>query len=181
MWTRIRPVAEKIVNMPMRVKNVVWMIGAVNWAKVSGRIALVVLVFLLALQLVPIWQNVLGTEPFGGTMLLLTLIVVLTAVVMLTMSSALDYFIRKRIIAFEDTTLNEYAPDRAKMKDCVNRMMKALARETERGKETPESLSMVLNFGDYDSVEVVGKRQTKPTLLGRKSHTLYLQNPRVQR
>jgi hypothetical protein len=181
MWTRMRPAAEKIVKMPMKVKGAVWMIGAVNWAKAIGRLALVVLVFLLAVQIVPIWQNAVGTEPFEGTIFVITLIVVLAAVVMLTMSTVLDYFVRKRIIAYEEVTMDDCAPERAKMKDSVNRMMKALARETELGKETPERLSMILNFGDYDNVEVVGERQAKTMLFFKRTRTLYRMNPRVRR
>jgi len=181
MWTRLRPVAEKIVKMPIVVRGAVWMISVVNWAKVLGRLALVVLVFVLAVQIVPIWQNAVGTEPFQGAALVVTLIVVLAAVAMLTIATILDYFIRKRIIAYEESTMDEYAPERAKMKDSVSRMMRSLARETEHGKETPESLSMILNFGDYDNVEVVGERQSRLMPLGKESRTLYRVNPRIKR
>ena len=181
MWTRLRPVAEKIVKMPIDVRGAVWMISVVNWAKVLGRLALVVLVFVLAVQIVPIWQNAVGTEPFQGAALVVTLIVVLAAVAMLTIATILDYFIRKRIIAYEESTMDEYAPERAKMKDSVSRMMRSLARETEHGKETPESLSMILNFGDYDNVEVVGERQSRLMPLGKESRTLYRVNPRIKR
>lgn len=181
MWTRVRPAAERIVKMPMNVKGAVWMIGAVNWAKVFGRLALVALVLILAVQIVPIWQNAVGTEPFEGIALVITLSVALAAVIMLTMATVLDYFTRKRIIAYEEETMDDYAPERTKMKDSVNRMMKSLARETERGKETPESLSMILNFGDYDNVEVVRERQAKPMPFVKRTHTLYQMNPRIQR
>ncbi len=181
MWTRVRPSAERIVNMPMRVKGAPRMIGAVNWTKVVGRLALIVLIILIAVQIVPIWQNALGTEPLGGAILLPTLGVLLSAVVMLTVSSVLDYSVRKRIIAYEDATDKEYASDRKRMKECVNTMMRSLARETERGKETPESLAMVLNFGDYDNVEVVGERKAKVMLVGKATRTLFLLNPKMQR
>lgn len=179
MWTKVRPAAEKIVNMPLKVPGVRVMIGAVNWARVAGRLALIVMIVLIALQIVPIWQNFLGPEPLGGNALLYTLIIVLAAAVLLTMSSVLDYFIRKRIIAYEDSTVNEYAPYRGKMKECVNKMMAAFAREAGRGKETPESLRMVLNFGDYDHIEVVSKWQPKAMWFIKKTYEHYLVYPRA--
>ncbi len=179
MWARVRPAAEKIVNMPLRIPGVKVMIGAVNWARVTGRLALIVMIVLVALQIVPIWQNVLGPEPFGGNALLYTLIMVLAAAVLLTLSSVLDYFIRRRIIGYEDSTMNEYAPYREKMKECVNKMMAAFSREAGRGKETPESLRMVLNFGDYDHIEVINKWQPKSMWLVKKTYEHYLVYPRA--
>ncbi len=181
MWSRVRPVAERIVNMPMKVKGAPTMIGAISWTRVTGRIALIAMVILIALQIVPIWQNVLGTGPLAGSALLITLIVVLAAMALLTTSSVLDYFVRRRIVEYEDLTEEEYAQDRSRMKECVDKMMGSLARETERGRETPESLAMVLNFGDYEGAEVVGKRNTKSSLLGKQTRVLYLLNPKVQR
>ncbi len=178
MWVKVRPLADKIVNMPLRVGGVKWMIGSVGWARLIGRFALIAMIVLVALQIVPIWQNVVESDTLKGQLLLFTLLFALAAAVLLTMGSVLDYTIRKRIIAYEDSTMKEYAPARDKMKDCVNKMMRTLARETERGTETPESLSMVLNFGDYDNVEVVAKWQPKSMWLIKKAYNRYQVNPR---
>jgi len=179
MWAKIRPAADRIVTMPLRVKGVKAMIGAVSWVRLAGRLALIVMIVLIAMQIVPIWQNVLGAEPFGGNLLLYTLVSVLAAVVLLTLGSAFDYSIRKRIIAYEDSTMDEYAPCRNKMKECVNKMMRSLARETERGTETPESLSMILNFGDYDNIEVISTWRPKSMLFVKKTYIRYRVNPKA--
>jgi|GEM_PF-771761 len=177
MWEKARPAADKIATMPLKIPGVKAMIGVVSWTKLLGRAALIVMVILIALQIVPIWQNVLGPDALGGNLLLATLMIVVAAIVLLTLSSVFDYFIRKRVIEFEDSTIDEYAPFRSRMKDCVNRMLRSLSREVGRGRETPDSLSMVLNFGDYDNVDVVSRWQPKSMGFIKKTSTRFLVKP----
>lgn len=173
MWTRARPAADKIVNMPLKVGGVKRMIGALSWIRVAGRVGLIVVVLMVAMQFVPAWRRALGSDPFGGNGLLYTIITVLFAVALLNLGSIMDYLIRKRIIAYEDSTMDEYAPYRDRMKDCVDKMMRSLAREIERGTETPDSLSMVLYFDDYQNIKVINHWRPKSMWVFKKSYNHY--------
>src|SRR4030067_3438444 len=66
MWVKARPQAEKIVDMPLKVEGVRGMIRALSWVKVATRVALIVLVFFIAMLVVPAWEKVLGPHPFCG-------------------------------------------------------------------------------------------------------------------
>jgi len=173
LWLKARPSAERIVNMPLKIEGVKRMIGALSWAKVSGRVSLIVLAVLVAVQFVPSFGGGTGGGLLGENAILYTLICVVVTVALFNLGSVLDYVIRKRIIAYEDATADEYAPYRDKMKDCVNRMMKALAREVERGSESQEDLSMVLYFDDYDNTRVVDHWKPKAMWLIKKTYDHY--------
>ena len=179
MWVKARPQAEKIVDMPLKVEGVRGMIRALSWVKVATRVALIVLVFFIAMLLVPAWEKVLGPHPFGGNGFLYATVAVVIMVVMMNAGQVIDYRIRKKIIAYEDATVDEYRPSRDKMKDCVDRMMFTLAREANRKGVNRSDFGLVLYFDDYRNIEVV--KQWKPKSIGlfKKSYNHYQVLPKI--
>ena len=164
LWVKVRPAAERIVDMPLKVAGVPRIIRTLAWLKVANRFGIIVVIFLIAIQIVPAWRRALGPHPFGGHLFLYSLIVVLIVVVLVNLSTVLDYIIRRRIIAYEAITMDEYAADRSRMKDGVSKMMKSLAREANRAGNDPQNFGMVLYFDDYDHIQVV--KQWKPKSMG---------------
>ncbi len=179
MWVKARPHAEKIVEMPEKVEGVPGMIRTLSWVKVATRVALIALVFFIAMLLVPAWEKVLGPHPFGGNGFLYATVAVVIMVLMMNAGQIIDYRIRKKIIAYEEATVDEYKPAREKMKDCVDRMMFSLAKESNRKNVDRREFGMVLYFDDYKNIEVV--KQWKPKSIGlfKKSYNHYQVLPKI--
>ena len=173
MWVKARPSAEKIVDMPMEIPGVKRLIRAVSLLKLVNKMVLIIVVLFIAFQLVPIWRRTLGADFLSGTGLYVLLGTVLVVVATLNIISLLDYRIRKKVIAYEDETMDKYAPAREKMKECVSRMMKALARESKRSGKDPNYYGLILYFDDYDNIEVVNKWRPKSMGLFKKSYNHY--------
>jgi hypothetical protein len=173
MWVKLRPHAEKIVDMPMQVNGVRQMINRLAWVKLIGRVGLIVIILLLSLQIVPAWRRALGGNPFGGQGIIYVGIVVVFVAALMNLSSVMDYRIRKRVIAYEDATVDKYAPNRERMKEGVNRMLRSLGRESTRKGRDPRDFGLVLYFDDYDNIQVVKKWQPKSMGMFKKSYYHY--------
>ena len=173
MWVKVRPSAEKIVDMPAKIPGVPSLIRAIGWMKVANRVFMIILILLIAFQIVPVWRRTLGHEFLSGSGLMLLISFVLLVVVSLNVVTFLDYRVRKKIIAYEEATMDEYAPAREKMKDGVSKMMRSLAREVGRTKTDPDYYGLVLYFDDYDNIEVIDKWRPKSMGLFKKSYNHY--------
>jgi len=173
MWVKVRPYAEKIVDMPAKIPGVPSLIRAIGWLKVANRALLIVLILLIAFQIVPVWRRNLGQEFLSGLGLSLLLSFVIVLVVSLNVVTILDYRVRKKIIAYEDSTMDEYAAAREKMKEGISKMMRSLAREVGRSKTDPNYYGLILYFDDYDNIEVVDKWRPKSMGLFKKSYNHY--------
>lgn len=178
-WAKARPSAEKIVEMPLKIPGVPKLIKTLGWLKVANRIFLIFLILFFAFQIVPVWRRSLGHEFLTGTGLAFLIVFVLLVVISLNFITFLDYRIRKKIIAYEASTIDEYAPARDKMKESVNKMMKSLAREVSRSKADPNYYGLVLYFDDYDNIEVVDKWRPKSMGLFKKSYNHYQVVPKL--
>jgi hypothetical protein len=173
LWVKVRPFAEKIVDMPAKIPGVPSLIRAIGWMKVANRVFLIVLILFIAFQIVPVWRRNLGQEFLSGLGLILLLSFVILMVVTLNVVTILDYRVRKKIIAYEEATMDEYAAAREKMKEGVSKMMRSLAREVGRSKTDPNYYGLVLYFDDYDNIEVVDKWRPKSMGLFKKSYKHY--------
>jgi hypothetical protein len=173
LWVKVRPFAEKIVDMPAKIPGVPSLIRAIGWMKVANRVFLIVLILFIAFQIVPVWRRNLGQEFLSGLGLILLLSFVILMVVTLNVVTILDYRVRKKIIAYEEATMDEYAAAREKMKESVSKMMRSLAREVGRSKTDPNYYGLVLYFDDYDNIEVVDKWRPKSMGLFKKSYNHY--------
>jgi hypothetical protein len=179
MWVKARPAAEKIVDMPMKIPGVQGMISSLAWIKVANRVGLIVLIVFLAIQIVPVWRRMLGPHPFGGNAFLYTVIVALIVVIAMNYASVVDYRIRKKVIKYEAETKDLYAPEREKMKDCVGKMMKSLAKEANRSGTNPEYYKLVLYFDDYDNIKVVNQWRPKVMFVFKKSYSHFEVLPKL--
>lgn len=173
MWVKARPSAEKIVDMPMKIPGAKETIRRLAWLKVANRVFLIGLIFFVALQIVPIWRRTLGSDFLSGNGLLFAAVFVVLVVVSMNIATVMDYRLRRKIIAYEETTIDQYAPARDKMKECVNKMMKSLAREIGRTKKNPDYYGLVLYFDDYESIEVTDKWRPKSMFFFKKSYNHY--------
>ncbi len=179
MWVKARPSAEKIIDMPARIPRVPSLIRAIGWLKVANRVFMIILILLIAFQIVPVWRRTLGHEFLSGPGLIMLLSFILLVVISLNISSVLDYRVRKRIIAYEDSTMDEYASARDKMKEGVNKMMRSLAREVSRTKTDPNYYGLVLYFDDYDNIEVVDKWRPRSLGIFKKTYNHYQVVPKL--
>jgi len=170
MWVKARPAAEKIVDMPLKIPGAKETIRRLAWLKVANRFFLIGLIFFIAIQLVPIWRRTFGSEFLSGSGLWLAGIFVALVLVSMNLATVLDYRLRKKIVAYEGMTVDEYASAREKMKECVNKMMKNLAREVARGKKDPDYYGLILYFDDYENIEVTGKWRPRSMFFFKKSY-----------
>lgn len=170
MWTKARPAAEKIVDMPLKIPGAKETIRRLAWLKVANRMFLVALIFFVALQIVPVWRRTLGHEFLSGYGLILAGVFVVLVVVSMNIAMVMDYRLRKKIVAYEESTMDQYASARDKMKESVNKMMRSLAREIGRNKEDPDYYGLVLYFDDYDNIEVTDKWRPKSMFFFKKSY-----------
>ena len=173
MWTKARPYAEKIAEMPTKIPKGRETIRLIAWLRVANRVFLIGLILFAALQIVPIWRRTLGSEFIRGPGFVLAAVFVVLVVVTMNVVSVLDYRLRRRIVEYEEATMDEFAPAREKMKECVNKMMKTLAREVARSKKDPNYYGLVLYFDDYDNIEVVDKWKPKSMFFFKKSYYHY--------
>lgn len=173
LWVDVRPHAERIVDMPAQVPGVKRLIRTIGWLRLFNKIFMILLVLFISFQIVPIWRSSLGSDFVNGIGLYLLIGSVLVVVATLNIVSLLDYRTRKRIIAYEEETMEKYAADRDKMKDGVNRMMKALARESKRSGKDPNYFGLVLYFDDYHNIEVVDKWRPRSLGIFKKSYNHY--------
>lgn len=173
MWVKARPSAEKIVDMPMQIPGVKKLIRTVSVVKLLNKVSMIFVVLFISFQLVPIWRRTLGADFLSGIGLYILIGTVLVVVGALNIVSMLDYRIRKKIIAYEEETMDSYAPAREKMKDCVSRMMRSLAREAKRSGKDPNYYGLVLYFDDYEYIEVVDKWRPKSLGIFKKSYNHY--------
>lgn len=173
MWVKARPSAERIVDMPFQITGVKQLIRAVSIVKLLSKVFMILVVLFISFQIVPIWRSTLGGDFLNGVGLYILIAVVLAIVTSLNVVSLLDYRIRKKVIAYEEETMDKYAPAREKMKECVSRMMRALARESKRSGKDPNYYGLILYFDDYDSIEVVDKWRPKSLGLFKKSYNHY--------
>jgi len=171
MWVKARPAAEKIVDMPLKIPGAKETIRRLAWLKVANRVFLIALIFFVALQIVPIWRRTLGHEFLSGNGLILAGVFVVLVVVSMNIATVMDYRLRKKIVAYEETTMDQYAPARDKMKECINKMMKSLAREIGRAKKDPDYYGLVLYFDDYDNIEVTDKWRPKSMFFFKKTYS----------
>jgi hypothetical protein len=169
-WVKVRPAAEKIIDMPMKVPGAKKLIKVIGWMKVVNKVFLIFLVLFAAFQIVPIWRRTLGPDFLSGAGLTVVIAFVVLVVISLNVVTFLDYRIRKKIIKFEDETMDEYSPAREKMKEAVSKMMKSLAREVARSKKSPDYYGLVLYFDDYENIEVVDKWRPKSMGVFKKSY-----------
>jgi hypothetical protein len=179
MWIKLRPSAEDIVDMPMNVKGVPELIRTLAWVKVGSRVALIVLVFFIAMMLVPAWKQVLGNDPFEGNGFLYATASVVAMVILMNASQIIDYRIRKKIIAYEEETTEKFKPAREKMKGGVDKMMYSLAREASRKGVDRRNFGLVLYFDDYNNMEVVDQWKPKSIGLFKKSYNHYQVLPKL--
>jgi hypothetical protein len=173
MWIKARPAAERIVDMPLKIPGAKETIRRLAWLKVANRVFLIGLIFFIALQIVPIWRRTFGSDFLSGNGLILTGVFVVLWVVSMNIATVMDYRLRKKIIAYEETTEDKYAPERDKMKECVDKMMKSLAREIGRTKVNPDYFGLVLYFDDYDNITVIDKWKPKSMFFFKKSYNHY--------
>jgi len=173
MWIKARPAAEKIVDMPLRIPGARETIRRLAWLKVANRVFLIALIFFVALQIVPVWRRTLGSDFLSGNGLILAGAFIVLVVVTMNIATVTDYRLRKKIVAFEEVTMDEYSSARDKMKECVNKMMKSLAREVGRTKMNPDYYGLVLYFDDYDNIEVTDKWRPKSMFFFKKSYNHY--------
>lgn len=178
-WVKVRPSADKIVDMPLKVPGAKRLIRTIGWMKVVNKIFLIFLVLFAAFQIVPIWRRTLGYDFLSGTGLAITIVFVVLVVISLNVVTFLDYRVRKKIIRYEEETMDEYAPARDKMKEAVSKMMKSLAREVARSKKNPDYYGLVLYFDDYDNIEVVNKWRPKSMGVFKKSYNHYQVIPKA--
>lgn len=171
MWVKVRPSVERIVDMPMKAPGAARLIKAIGWMRVVNKVFLIFLVLFIAFQIVPIWRRTLGQDFVGGSGFTATVVIVILVVISLNLVTVLDYRIRKKVIAYEDSTSDEYAPAREKIKEAVNKMMKSLAREMTRSNKSPDYYGLVLYFDDYDHIEVVDKWRPRSMGLFKKSYS----------
>jgi hypothetical protein len=179
MWVKARPAAEKIADMPLKIPGVPRMIRALAWIKVANRVGLIVLIGFLAIQIVPVWRRVLGQHPFGGHAFLYSMIAVMIVVIAMNCATVVDYRIRKKIIRYEAETKALYAPQREKMKECVGKMMKSLAKEANRSGKNPEYYKLVLYFDDYENTKVVNQWRPKVMFVFKKSYSHFEVVPKL--
>ena len=179
MWVKARPSAEKIIDMPTKVEGVRQLIRLLSWLKVANRILLIILVLIVALMIVPVWRNALGHDVFSGNGFIYATVFVFLAVISMNVATALDFRIRKKIVAYESATMAQYAPAREKMKECVNKMMRALAKEAKRDSRGRDFYGLVLYFDDYDNIEVVNKWQPKSIGIFKRSYYHYQVVPKL--
>ncbi|MCU0852939.1 MAG: hypothetical protein MUC90_06805 [Thermoplasmata archaeon] len=170
MWVKARPAAEKIVDMPLRIPGAKETIRRLAWLKVANRVFLIALIFFIAIQIVPIWRRTLGSEFLSGNGLILAGAFIALVVISMNLATVWDYRLRKKIVAYEEATMDEYAPAREKMKECVSKMMRSLAREIGRTKKNPDYYGLVLYFDDYDNIEVKDKWRPKTMFFFKKSY-----------
>jgi Fic family protein len=170
MWVKARPAAEKIVDMPLRIPGAKETIRRLAWLKVANRVFLIALIFFIAIQIVPIWRRTLGSEFLSGNGLILAGVFIVLVVASMNLATVWDYRLRKKIVAYEEATMDEYAPARDKMKECVSKMMRSLAREIGRTKKSPDYYGLVLYFDDYDNIEVKDKWRPKTMFFFKKSY-----------
>lgn len=170
MWVKARPAAEKIADMPTKIPGAKETIRLLAWLKVVNRVFFIGLIFFLAIQLVPVWKRAFGHDFLSGTGLWLAGAFVVLVLATMNITTFMDYRLRKRIVAYEDATMDEYASAREKMKDCVSKMMKSLAREVAKGKQNPDYYGLVLYFDDYDNIEIIGKWKPKSMIFFKKSY-----------
>lgn len=173
MWVKTRPYAEKIVDMPAMVPGVKRLIQAISWLKLLNKVFLILVVLFISFQIVPIWRSSLGADFVHGLGLYVLIGSVLVVIAALNIVSLLDYRTRRKIIAYEEATLDKYAPAREKMKEGVSRMLKALARESKRGGRDPNYFALVLYFDDYENMEVVDKWRPRSMGIFKKSYNHY--------
>lgn len=173
MWVKARPAAEKIADMPIKIPGAKETIRRLAWLKVVNRVFIIFLVFFIAIQLVPIWRRTFGSEFLGGPGLWLAGAFIALVLVSMNLATFMDYRLRKKIVAYEEATMDEYAPSREKMKECVNKMMRSLAREVARSKQSPDYYGLILYFDDYDNIEVTGQWKPKSMLFFKKSYNHY--------
>ena len=173
MWVKTRPHAEKIVDMPSKVEGVPRLIRAISWLKLLNKIFLILVVLFISFQIVPIWRSSLGADFVNGIGLYALIGTILVVVASLNVVSLLDYKTRKKIIAYEEETMDRYAPSREKMKEGVSRMMKSLARESKRSGRDPNYFALVLYFDDYENIEVVDKWRPRSLGIFKKSYNHY--------
>lgn len=173
MWAKLRSSVEKIVDMPMKAPGAPKLITTIGWMRVVNKVFLIFLVLFIAFQIVPIWRRTLDRDFIGGSGFTMTIVLVILVVISLNLVTLLDYRIRKKVIAYENATMDEYAPAREKMKEGVNRMMKSLAREMARSKKSPDYYGLVLYFDDYSNIEVVKKWRPRSMGLFKKSYNHY--------
>lgn len=179
MWVKARPAAEKIADMPLKISGVERMIRTLAWTKVANRVGLIVLIGFLAIQIVPVWRTVLGRHPFGGHAFLYSMIAVLIVVIAMNYATVMDYRIRKKVIKYEAETQDLYAPQREKMKECVGKMMKSLAKEANRSGKNPEYYKLVMYFDDYDNTKVVNQWRPKVMFVFKKSYSHFEVLPKL--
>jgi len=179
MWVKARPAAEKIADMPLKISGVERMIRTLAWIKVANRVGLIVLIGFLAIQIVPVWRTVLGRHPFGGHAFLYSMIAVLIVVIAMNYATVMDYRIRKKVIKYEAETQDLYAPQREKMKECVGKMMKSLAKEANRSGKNPEYYKLVMYFDDYDNTKVVNQWRPKVMFVFKKSYSHFEVLPKL--
>lgn len=170
MWVKARPAAEKIADMPLKIPGAKETIRRLAWLKVLNRVFLIALIFFVALQIVPVWRRTLGHEFLSGNGLILAGVFVVLVVVTMNIATVMDYRLRKKIVAYEEATMDQYAPARDKMKECINKMMKSLAREIGRAKKDPDYYGLVLYFDDYDNIEVTDKWRPKSMFFFKKTY-----------
>lgn len=178
-WVKARPAAEKIAEMPVKIPGVKKMIQNLGWLKVANRVFLIFLVVFIAVQIVPAWRDALGPGAFGGNGFLYATVLVMLAVLSMNLSTYIDYRIRKKIIAYERRTMDEYASSRDRMKEFANKMLRSLAKEAQRVGGDKNAFSIILYFDDYDNVEVV--KQWRPRSMGffKKSYSHYQVVPKL--
>ncbi len=178
-WIKARPAAEKIVDMPAEVPGVKKLIQNLGWLKVANRVFLMFLVVFIAVQIVPAWREALGPNALGGDGFLYATILVMLAVISMNIATYMDFRIRKKIIAYEAQTMDEFLHTREQMKEFVNKMLKSLAKEAKRAGGDRNAFSIILYFDDYDNIEVV--KQWRPKSMGffRKSYSHYQIIPKL--
>ncbi|MEM0343930.1 MAG: hypothetical protein QXT42_05300 [Thermoplasmata archaeon] len=169
-WVKVRPYVEKIVDMPTKVPGVKKMITNLGWLKVVNRLLLIVLVVLASTMIVPAWRRALGENPFGGHSMLVLGVAVALVMTSLNLATVLDYRIRKRIIEYEASTMDEYAPAREKIKEVIDRMLRTLGREWEKQGARQDVIALVLYFDDYEHAKVVRKWRPKAVGIWKKPY-----------
>ncbi|MEM4262544.1 MAG: hypothetical protein QXY98_02260 [Thermoplasmata archaeon] len=170
IWKEVQPDIDRIVNMPTEIPGVPTMIRMNHYLRIASRIFLILFAIILGAFFVSAYRPYLGffREVWFFAFVILGLVITTYGAI------ALDYRIRRKVVKFENETMDKYEKNVEKVARACQRMIDILRDEIRRSRRDPYDFPVKLFYDDYDGIKVTDSFYPRSLLFFRQKFKVYI-------
>lgn len=170
IWKEVQPDVDRIVDMPAQIPRVPAMIRMNHYLRIASRIFLILFAIILGAFFVSAYRPYLGffREVWFFAFVIFGLVITTYGAI------ALDYRIRRKVVKFENETIEKYKKNVEKVAKACQRLIDILRDEIRRGRKDPYNFPVKLFYDDYDGIKVIDSFYPRALLFFKQKFKVYI-------